>query len=155
VKVYFELDAEDWHGHSSESLWAERIPNSQSKSVFRLLNSPFFTRGISYLDIVRAESIPGTAGFQFAEVLDRSGHSTFMILVPPLSTEFDRHWEKLEELGCGYESMTITLSFGVRTLYGVDVPESSGIDVVSSILDEGERTNVWMYQTGHLCQSGN
>jgi hypothetical protein len=44
VKVLFELESGDWHGHGDETLWAELVGSSDGRA-FRLLNSPFFARG--------------------------------------------------------------------------------------------------------------
>lgn len=150
-RVYFELDPLDWHGGGVEGLWAEPVENSTSGSVYRLLNSPFYARGVSYLNIVRVTPrLDGGAGLQFAGVIDHSGHSTYMILVPPNSTEFDTHWKRLEALGCTYEGAGIEdTGFGQKELYSVDVPTESDVDAVYSILEEGEKDNVWMFQEGH------
>src|ERR1700682_191484 len=40
IKVRFELDPSDWHGHASETLWASPIVESEWGN-FRILNSPF------------------------------------------------------------------------------------------------------------------
>jgi hypothetical protein len=55
LRVYFRLDPIDWHGRSNEGLWAEQVENATPGTAFRLLNSPFFVRGVSFLNIVRAE----------------------------------------------------------------------------------------------------
>jgi hypothetical protein len=61
VKVRFDLDTGDWHGHGSETLWAAPVPGTEWKE-FQILNSPFLTTGISYLDIVTAEATGDTLG---------------------------------------------------------------------------------------------
>jgi len=53
VIVTFDLDPRDWHGRPSEGLWAEPVANATPGSALRLMNSPFFVRGVSYQDIVR------------------------------------------------------------------------------------------------------
>src|ERR1700732_2735861 len=40
IKVRFELDQSDWHGHGSETLWASPIVESESRNV-RIVNLPF------------------------------------------------------------------------------------------------------------------
>jgi hypothetical protein len=54
IKVRFELDISDWHGHASETLWAAPVPESEGRH-FQIRNSPFFARGISNLDVVLAK----------------------------------------------------------------------------------------------------
>jgi Domain of unknown function (DUF4265) len=150
-RIYFELDPLDWHGAGSEGIWAEPVKESTSSSIYRLLNSPFYARGVSYLDIVRA--VPRAdegVGLQFAEVIEHSGHSTYMILVLPQSLHFNIFWRRLEVLGCTYEPTgVIATGFGQRELYSVDVPTSSDVHAVYSVLEDGERDNIWVFQEGH------
>src|SRR5713226_5197437 len=148
VIVTFNLDPSDWHGRPSEGLWAEPVGAAAAGTAFQLRNSPFFARGVSHLDTVRAS--PTDNQLEFAGVVDRGGHSTFMILVPPGSPDFAEYWRRLEELGCSYESKSVRVSLGPRTLYSVDVPPSSDIKAVCAILEQGERNEVWIYQEGHI-----
>jgi hypothetical protein len=150
VKIFFRLDHTDWHGSSAETLWAEPLAGATVGSAFRLRNTPFYVRGVSFLDTVRAAAASDGPGLEFAGVIDRSGHSTYMLLVPPICADFDKYWARLEALGCAYESATHRISLGERMLYAVDVPASSDIYAVYSILEEGERQNIWMFQEGHV-----
>jgi hypothetical protein len=149
-KIVFPLDPSDWHGRPNESLWAEAVGDVSPTRVFRLKNSPFFARGVSFLDTVRAAPRIDGAGLEFAQVLDRSGHSTYMLLVPPICSHFDIYWSKLEKLGCTYESRNIETSLGERKLYSVDVPPTSDIYRVYGILEDGERRSIWTFQEGHV-----
>jgi hypothetical protein len=149
TKVCFELDPRDWHGSASERLWAEYVGDTPDGRALRLDNIPFFTRGVSYLDIVAATKTEYD-DYKFERVLERSGHSTYMLLVPPGSKPFVAFWTRLESLGCGYESATITISLGERTLYSVDVPPKTDIHAVYEILEEGEKSNVWVFQEGYV-----
>jgi hypothetical protein len=149
TKVRFELDDEDWHGRPSETLWAEPVAGA-TVGVYRLRNSPFFMRGVSYQDIVRAVPSVDHLGLAFAGAIDHSGHSTYMLLVPPDSREFATYWERLSKRGCTFESMHISVSLGPRILYSVDVPASSNVHAVYAVLEEGERNHVWVFQEGHF-----
>jgi Domain of unknown function (DUF4265) len=150
VRVYFQLNPEDWHGHASEGIWAEPINTSSSGLIYRLINSPFFARGISYLDVVRVKPRSDNAvGVEFAGVIAYGGHSSYMILVPPDSPGFAALWKQLEELGCTYEWTPIDLSIGPRNLYAVDIPESTDIYKACSILEAGRDEDVWLFQEGH------
>jgi len=71
AKVRFNLDSGDWHGHGSEMLWATPIAETEWRSL-KIMNSPFFTRGISYLHVVAATS-EGDMIFRFNKVEKRSG----------------------------------------------------------------------------------
>jgi hypothetical protein len=55
IKVRFELDQSDWHGHGSETLWASPIVETEWRN-FRIMNSPLFANGISNRDIVKASA---------------------------------------------------------------------------------------------------
>ncbi len=149
-RIYFELDPHDWHGGGFEGLWAEPIEDS-TPGIYRLLNSPFYARGVSYLDIVRAvPRTDGGAGLAFAGIVDHGGHSTYMILVPPKSADFETYCQRLEALGCTFEGAGVEeTGAGPRELFSIDVPNSSDIIAVYSILDEGEKADIWDFQEGH------
>jgi len=149
-RLIFKLNTRDWHGHANEGIWAEQVQGSDDGMVFRLANSPFFARGVSYRDIVRALSIPGTQELFFDRVLQHSGHSTYMILVPEGNTEFETCWTKLQLLGCTYEGTSINISLGTTKLYSVDIPGLTDIYAVYSILKIGEKSGVWTFQEGHV-----
>jgi len=150
VKVRFTLDPEDWHGWSNEGLWAEPIVRGASGLVCSLMNSPFYIRSVCYLDIVRALPVADTAEFAFADVVERGGHSTYMIACPLGSGDFAPDWLPLEQLGCSYESKSIKTSHGPRMLYSVDIPARTNIQAAYKILEEGERRGVWFFQEGHV-----
>jgi hypothetical protein len=149
TKVRFDLDPSDWHGTPGERLWAEYVGDTPNGRALRLDNSPFFTRDVSFRDIVAATKTE-YGDYTFERILVRGGHSTYMLLVPPGSKRFVAFWTRLERLGCTYESATITISLGERTLYSVDVPPTTDIYAVYEVLEEGERSEVWMFQEGHV-----
>ena len=148
VKLWFELNPELWHRCPVESMWAEPIAHTAQGGAYRLMNSPFYAYGVSFLDTVHAT--PNSDGaLVFDRVIKHSGHSTYMMLVPPDSSSFDAYWKKLEELGCTYESGDQNTAMGKRILYSVDVPDTADLGAVIRILTEGEERGVWMYQEGH------
>jgi hypothetical protein len=148
VKVRFELDTSDWHGHGSETLWAEPI-NENEQRILQIRNSPFFTKGINHLDIIRVKFTENEIHRDFVEVIERGGHSTYMLLMQPGDSRIASYWNLLEELGCSYESMSIDLSIGGRLLYSIDVPPSSNIGDVYEILEKGQDQSVWLFQEGY------
>jgi Domain of unknown function (DUF4265) len=147
AKVRFQLDPSDWHGHGSETLWAEPVGNGST--VFRTLNSPFFARCISNRDVVRAKASGSSLVLDFIEVIERGGHSTYMILAPPEDARVGQYWSLLSNMGCSYESMHINLSMGRRLLYSVDVPSTADIHEVYDVLQRGEDIGVWRFQAGY------
>jgi hypothetical protein len=150
MKVRFLLNPEDWHGSSAELLWAETI-RLGTKNVLRLMNSPFYARGISYLDVVDVILAPDKLGLDYAGTLEKSGHSTIWLLVPDdLPAGFKDYWQSLKRLGCTYEWSSEDTVDGKQKLYSVDVPAETDIDAVLSIVEEAQDKNVWIFQIGDL-----
>ena len=148
IKVSFDLDHTDWHGHPAESMWADPVPEI-SRTAFRLQNSPFFVRGVSYLDIVDTTPTEGDGLFEFKRIIKRGGHSTYMLLVEKGEPRFEGYWSALQAFGCSYEGGQIKLSIGHRQMYSVDVPPSADLNRVVTILERGEIDGTWMYQEGY------
>jgi len=140
TKVYFTLDASDWHGKSSESLWAEVL----SVEKFKLKNSPFFAKGISFEDIVLTEKYDGKK--YYIRTAISSGHSTYRIILEKTMTEHDfrRFWLPLQNIGCSYESTSIDF-----LIYAVDVPPKTNIYYVFDLLSAGESAGIWGFDEGH------
>jgi hypothetical protein len=149
VRVFFKLDPSEWHGLQTESLWAEPIAGAKRGDVFVVKNSPFYTREVSYLDVIRA--VPGihTGGVDFAGLIDSRGHSTYRLLVQEGRSNFAKYWEDLERLGCTYESGRVKQGL----LYSVDVPGTTDIYEVYKILEEGQKNHAWMFEEGHVGHS--
>jgi hypothetical protein len=148
AKIRFNLDPNDWHSATAERIWAEPV-GEDIEHAFRLMNSPFYARGVSFLDIVRAEEAHDGTGLEYAGTIRRSGHSTIWLLVPLGSSKFAEHWDLLHSKDCTYESTTMDTQLGMRTLYSVDVPTTANFDEIRSILEEGHRQGVWIFQVGH------
>jgi hypothetical protein len=148
VKIRFELDLSDWHAHGSETLWAEPIAENERR-VLQIRNSPFFAKGINNLDVVRATFTENSIVGDFIEIIERGGHSTYMLLIQPAETAVLPYWNALERLGCSYESMYIDLSTGRRLLYSVDVPPTTDMHEAYEILEKGQSQGAWMFQEGY------
>ena len=148
VKMHFGLDAKDWHGHGGEFLWAAPI-DEKTSSHFRISNSPYFAKAINHGDIVEATPSGDKAIFEFQKVVERSGHSTYMLIVKIGSPQFPPYWKMLEDRGCSYESMEMNFSIGRRQLLSVDVPPSASIFEVYDILQKGEADGAWAFQEGY------
>jgi hypothetical protein len=144
VKICFRLASADWHGSSTETLWAEPLVGTEDAKAFKIENSPFYAKGISYLDVVRAVKRNGQ--YEFAGVIAHSGHSTYRLLVDPGVTTFEAWWKKLQDLGCTYESGT----FEEKKLFTVDVPPTADIYVAYDILEKAEKQDVWLFEEAHV-----
>ena len=141
-KVVFELE-EDWHGYGTESMWAERIDENE----FRLRNSPFYAKGVSFLDEVETINVMGQNVFK--EVLQAGGHSTYRIIIfqEQYEINFERFWEPLETIGCNYERAT-------EILFAIDVPPTTDVQEVCRLLDVGSEEGVWDFEEGHRGHPG-
>ena len=148
VKIFFELGDDTWHHIPTESVWAETT--SEDSSAFIIRNTPFLIKGISFLDTVRAhpdKEMDDT--LRFNSVIERSGHSTYRIIIEHECRKFKSYWKKLEKLGYTYESSTYNTSEGEKTLYAIDVPASSNVYKADSVLERGEKNRIWIFEEGH------
>ncbi|MBY0318082.1 MAG: DUF4265 domain-containing protein [Reyranella sp.] len=149
VKIIFELNSQDWHGHGSETLWAVPVSAAADDAHFRIENSPFFATGIGYLDVIKAQPTEDPTIHRFEEIVTRGGHSTYMLLVEEKSSGFGIHWSVLGAKGCSYESMHIKLSIGERLLLSVDIPPSADLLEAYDVLKQGAADGTWMFQEGY------
>jgi len=152
VKIVFELDSSEWPGGGTETLWAVPIEEHEPRA-FILDNSPFYFRGASYCDVVTATPTKNAAPgwFDFKDVIERGGHSTYMILVSPEAPRRTALCNELKAIGCTYERADLTFkSTGMQFLYSVDVPPSTNLDEAFEILERGENEGVWMFQEGYV-----
>lgn len=153
MKIRLLLDPADWHGAPSERVWVEVLWGGTRK-IFKILNSPFYAHGISYLDIVDVVPAPDGNGLNYARTIQKSGHSNIWLQVPsPPPKAFKYYWSSLQELGCRYERTEHDTEDGKKTLYAVDVPPEAEIDGVLSILERGQDKDVWVFQIGHLAHN--
>lgn len=152
-KLLFYLDASDWHARSQETVWADLISESDGKTILRVQNSPFFAKSISFLDLVKGHRTDNDL-FVFDQVVERSGHSTYVILCPIEQTAFEELWRPLESAGCTYESGEIEISMGKMRMFSVDIPPGKDLLSIYSLLQDGENKGVWIFQESHYCRTG-
>jgi hypothetical protein len=90
VKVTFDLPEKDGT-FATESLWAEPIGDD----LYLLRNVPFYLRGFSEQDTVKAEEHEGRLVVR--SIVERGGHSTYRIFLPEQTTEaqFSNNWVAL------------------------------------------------------------
>lgn len=148
VKILFPLDPQDRHGHGAETLWAEHVDGSDW-AKFRIKNSPFFTMGVSLLDVVCAAPAGDGFLFEFVCVAEMGGNSTYMLLVDDEANLARGNWKVLENLGCSYEGMHIDLGIGRKLLLRVDVPDCVDIVEAHGLIADGAGKGSWVYQIGY------
>jgi hypothetical protein len=115
--------------------------------LYRLLNSPFLARGVNYLDVVEARKT--TEGILlFSRVVERSGHSTFMVLVPIEAQDASGWSSTIDSEGGTMEQSEIDVAMGRMSLYSIDVPEAAAASKIDRSLADSERAGRLMYQVG-------
>ena len=107
-----------------ETLWADDLGGGR----YRLDNTPWYTYGISWRDIVEAK--PDADGqLQFQRIVAKSGHRTIRIAADqPLSDEW---LQQIVALGCTYEGAN-------RKYVGIDLPPGVDLDVVAAFLTQAK-----------------
>ena len=137
AKVLFELESET--SYETESLWAKVVADGE----FVLDNVPFFAFGVSCGDRVRAKPLENV--FQFVEVAEPSGHSTYRAYLEESATEEqrDRYLAQLKALGCHLER-------GTKRLWAFDLPPTTDIHAVYAVLEQAEAEGVWEFEEGHV-----
>ncbi|MCL9828163.1 DUF4265 domain-containing protein [Ralstonia solanacearum] len=144
-KVVVFLPEDAWHKFSSELLWAEALEDG----TMRILNIPFFAKGLSIGDVIsiRIES----EGIFFNSIVSSGGHSTYRLIRNESVDDetFKQMWSGLAELGCTYESFLI----GPTYMYAIDVPPSADVRNVYSLLEAGEKDEIWDFDEGNYAGS--
>lgn len=146
IKITFPLVPDGWNPAGSETLWATPVAGTESNIAAVLQNSPFYAKGVSYLDTVKV--MDGGGYFRFDGIVKRGGHSTFRILTDhgTDSDLFHERWNGLRELGCSYEAGAIN----GQNILSVDVPASTDINRTYALLSQGEDEGTWTFEEGHL-----
>ncbi|MEE1782760.1 DUF4265 domain-containing protein [Kitasatospora sp. NPDC048239] len=114
-KVAFDLEEErpNWPPVSIERLWGEK---TAVKLEIRVVNTPFFVRGISFGDLIRVRPDNERRELVFESFTSESGHSTVRIVLLR-DTEREIVELKLRSAGCSWE---LAHSFG--NLLAIDIP---------------------------------
>ena len=112
--------------------------------MYVLLNSPFFYRGVSYLDVVEARVQED--GLYFSQVIDRGKHSTYRIYCRIDGDDAMTYRTYLVTLGCTFERAD--LAEGV--LYSVDIPPEVDIHEAYGVMARAQAENVFVFEEGFL-----
>lgn len=138
-KIAVSLGDRPWHGYSEEAMWVKKVGDG----LYQLQNTPFFAKGLAYLDIVSARLESGR--LVFLDVQEASRRSTYRIHVKnaTLQPPVQHALQELRALGCTFESYEQPL----WTLYALDVPAST-VDLAYKVLDIGEKNSLWEFDEG-------
>jgi len=138
VKVVFKLDPEEWHGHSTESVWG--AVKKSNGNIIDIENSPFFVRGVSYRDSVRVTAKNGS--YLFSKMVKKSGYATVRVLIENYREKkrlVTKALGELERLECRYEGGAI----GDSQLFSIAVPPSAAAKEVMRIVEGGCVRDLW------------
>lgn len=125
-----------WPPCEEESLWGELTGQKSAK----LLNTPFYAKGVSYLDEVRLAKVtvpdgmsPDEIGpnvFDFESVMRRSGHATVraILISEKHRAAAEDAISKIEQLGCSWESAD-------QGLLAIDIPPETDQHSVMAVLE--------------------
>lgn len=138
VKVVIDVP-ESIVGETFETLWAEKADGG-----YRLLNSPWYAKGVSYLDVVEVVAV-ADGYLKLTRKIGTAGHSTYRLLIQD-DADWVRSWEEIQSLGCTYEE---SLDNGFRLL-AVDVPPECDIHAAYSLMEAGERLGIWQFEEGDV-----
>lgn len=116
-KVAFDLEQErpDWPPVSVERLWGEK---TAVKFQIKLINVPFFARGVSYGDLIQVRPDHDRRELVFEKFTAESGHFTVRIVIMKFDAMEDVQ-SSVRRLGCSWEKADQFAS-----LLAVDIPPS-------------------------------
>ena len=137
--MFIELPPGEWHGSASESLWAR----DRGNGIYTLDNVPFYARGVSYGDSVRA--VRRADGLLWMErVTIRGGHSTYRLFLLH-GTTFEEATGRLKEaLNSG-----ATIERARGSFFALDLPPQMDIYAAYALLERGEAAGWWDFEEGH------
>lgn len=140
VKIAFELqqDADGYPPDKWETLWAVRL---EERGLYRVDNIPFYVKGISSEDLVRAEQREGL--LQFVGLVKASKNSVFRLYVADVE-DVQTARDSFRALGCESEQSHIP------KLFALEIPGSTKIEAVAALMDEGAEAGRWEYEQGVL-----
>ncbi len=134
VKILVEVP-ESIVGETVETVWAKETTDG-----YRLLNSPWYAKGISYLDVVAATEI-SEGVYQLDQKVATAGHSTYRLLIED-QHRWQAYWPPLQSMGCTFEESTQN-GFG---LLAVDLPPECDIHTAYTLMEAGESAGVWDFE---------
>lgn len=150
VEIWFRIE-KDAEGYPQSKSWEQLLawPVLKRDDYFSIESIPFFVKGISRRDIVRAKvtrnsEVKATEFFEFGNVIDRGGHNTYRLLLrnkrpnDPDATE-----KELVEKG-----LTVEINDG--DFFAIDVPPSANQEEIDAYLIAESESGRWGLQDGFV-----
>ena len=135
---------------SCEIIDTETININQSYCELKVVGFPYYTNKISISDIVLGVR-ESDDNYEFESIIRRGGHSSYQLVVDGVSEECIMFLNKLTNLGCRFESKKKCTGC-LEVIISVDVPPEADQAQVYDVLSDGEWSNVWFLNEGHLSQ---
>lgn len=140
LKAGIYVEKSNWHDVSEERLWVAPLGDG----TYSLESIPMYVQGLAFKDVVTVrKNENGNA--EIGEVVRRSGHSTYRVLLLPgrFKVDFEKIWPEIEQLGCSYES-----NAGHEDVFAVDVPLAADIEAVYRLFEVGLEQKIWDFEEG-------
>lgn len=136
TKVYVEL--QDNQQAATESFWAETLGDN----LYRLRNTPFYTYGLNFYDIVYARTLSEEHLPVILKVHTYSGHKTLRVIFTDNATPTERmvRLSGLNKFNAFYENAD-------GTLFAIDIEPQGNYQAVCDALYKWEQEGVLSYET--------
>lgn len=150
VEIWFRIE-KDEDGYPRSKDWEQLLawPVLESDRCFSIESIPFFVKGISRRDIVRAKvsensEVQEGEFFEFESIVERGGHNTYRILLRNYVSS-DPELIKKELLAKG-------LAFEVEDddFFAIDVPPTVNQKDIDDYLIRGAESGRWGLEDGSV-----
>lgn len=138
-KIYFKLPIEnDYPPVSEESVWGEEV----EKQSFQIKNIPFYTKEVSFNDIVSVIEKDGV--FYYKKMIKSSGNSTVRVIFFN-DEKIEEYISHIEKMGCDYEKFS-------SNFLAINIPITTNIEVVLNYLEYLSSKEIADYEYGKITQ---
>jgi len=150
VEIWFRLE-KDEDGYPQSKNWEQLLawPVLESDRCFRIESIPFFVKGISRGDIIKAKvslnsDVQESEFFEFESIVERGGHNTYRLLLREKHT-VDPELTKEELLTKG-----LALEVDDNDFFAVDVPPSVNQKEIDEFLIAEAESGRWGLEDGFV-----
>lgn len=150
VEIWFPI-AKDHDGYPESKNWEQLLarPVLERDDYFQLESIPFYLKNVSRGDIVRADVVENKEIqegeiFQFQEVIDRGGHTTYRLLLRK------KHSNDPEFTTDGLLKKGLAVEEQYGDFFAVDVPPTVDQPAIDDYLRGERRAGRWEMQDGYL-----
>lgn len=138
-KIFFKLIIEDnYPPVSEESIWGVDLGNN----LFKINNIPFYTKDVSFNDIVSVVDIDGV--LHYKKTIKSSGNSTIRIIFFD-GKEIEDCINAIQKMGCDYEKFS-------STFIAINIPITTNLEIVLDYLEYLSFKEIADYEYGKIVQ---